>query len=174
MPALDSSQTVGDFVRQRPSRARVFETLKIDYCCGGKISLARACQKRGIDAGDVLNQLAADDAASETTEFADADAMSLTELADHIEQSHHAYLKKELPRLDFMTEKVSRVHGDKEPRLHEIRQAFVALKAELEPHMMREERILFPIIRQLEASSSRSEFPCGSIAKLTITATRII
>lgn len=164
MLTLDSSQTVGDFVRERPSRARVFETLHIDYCCGGKISLARACEKRGINVADVLTQIEADDAASATTEFVDADVMSLTDLADHIEQTHHAYLKKELPRLDFMTEKVSRVHGDKEPRLATVREAFVALKNELEPHMMKEERVLFPIIRQMEASVARAEFHCGSVA----------
>lgn len=90
--------------------------------------------------------------------------MMLTELADHIEQTHHAYLRKELPRLEWMTEKVARVHGDKEPRLMKSREAFVALKAELEPHMMKEERILFPLIRQLEASADRSEFHCGSVA----------
>jgi regulator of cell morphogenesis and NO signaling len=90
--------------------------------------------------------------------------MSLIELAEHIEETHHAYLREELPRLDFMTEKVSRVHGDKEPRLLRVREAFVALKAELEPHMMKEERVLFPIIRELEASASRPEFHCGSVA----------
>jgi regulator of cell morphogenesis and NO signaling len=63
-----------------------------------------------------------------------------------------------------MTEKVSRVHGDKEPRLLQVREAFVALKAELEPHMMKEERILFPIVRQLEASADRPEIHCGSVA----------
>lgn len=164
MQTLDSTQTVGDFVRECPSRARVFESLKIDYCCGGKISLARACEKRGINASDVLKQIEVNDAASEPADLIDADAMTLTELADHIEQTHHAYLREELPRLDFMTEKVSRVHGDKEPRLLEICDAFVALKAELEPHMMKEEKILFPIIRRLEASASRPEFHCGSVA----------
>ena len=90
--------------------------------------------------------------------------MTLTELVDHIERTHHAYLREELPRLDVMTEKVARVHGDKEPRLRRVREAFVALKAELDRHMMKEERILFPMVRQLEASLSQSEFHCGSVA----------
>jgi regulator of cell morphogenesis and NO signaling len=63
-----------------------------------------------------------------------------------------------------MTEKVSRVHGDNEPRLLQVREAFVALKAELEPHMMKEERVLFPIIRELEATTSKPDFHCGSVA----------
>lgn len=164
MLTLDPNQTVGDFVRQNPNRARVFESLKIDYCCGGKISLSRACEKRGINAEAVLEQIQACDAANEPTELVDVDSMTLTELADHIQATHHAYLKEELPRLEFMTEKVSRVHGDKDARLYRMREAFVALKAELEPHMMKEEMILFPIIRQLEASTERPEFHCGSVA----------
>ncbi len=161
---IDVESTVGELVRESPNRARVFESLKIDYCCGGKIPLSEACRRRKIDPEQVLEQLRQCDADDDDTKAVDADAMSLTELADHIEQTHHAYLREELPRLDFMTEKVSRVHGDKEPRLLQVREAFVALRAELEPHMIKEERILFPIVRQLEASASRPEFHCGSVA----------
>jgi len=164
MRTLDPEQTVGDFVRQKPARARVFESLQIDYCCGGKISLSRACEKRGIDVGQVLQAISKSDEQADTGSLVDVDSMGLAELADHIEATHHAYLRDELPRLEFMTEKVSRVHGDKDERLFTMRQAFVALKAELEPHMMKEEKTLFPIIRQLEASTERQEFHCGSVA----------
>jgi len=164
MQTLDPSQSVGDLVRARPGRARVFEDLNIDYCCGGKVSLARACEKRSIPLDDVVSQIEASDSAGDGAKVVDADAMTMTELADYIEATHHAYLREELPRLDFMTEKVARVHGEKEPRLATVRQAFVALRNELEPHMMKEERVLFPIIRQLEASSGPLEFDCGSVA----------
>ena len=164
MTTLNPEQTVGDFVRQKPTRARVFESLKIDYCCGGKVSLVRACEKRGIEVGEVLQAISANDQQADCGTLVDVDSMGLTELADHIEATHHAYLREELPRLDAMTEKVARVHGDKDERLYRMRQAFVALKAELEPHMMKEERVLFPIVRQLEASQERQEFHCGSVA----------
>jgi regulator of cell morphogenesis and NO signaling len=164
MQTIDLQATVGELVRQSPNRARVFESHRIDYCCGGKISLADACRRKGANPDEVLEQLSQLDSPSDDQEVVDADAMSLTDLADHIEQTHHAYLREELPRLDFMTEKVSRVHGDKEPRLLQVREAFVALKTELEPHMMKEERILFPLVRQLEASASRPEIHCGSVA----------
>lgn len=163
MITADINQSVGQFVRQNPSCARVFERLQIDYCCGGKITLAQACEKRGINPQEVLNQLAEHED-QQIGELVDADTLSLTELCDHIETTHHAYLKTELPRLDAMTEKVARVHGNKDNRLHRMREAFVALRTELEPHMMKEERILFPIIRQLETSTERREFHCGSVA----------
>lgn len=164
MLTFDPNQTVGDFVREKPDRARVFENLRIDYCCGGKVSLIRACEKRGIDVNEVMRAIEACDSSDDASSDVTPDDMTLTELADHIEQTHHAYLKEELPRLQWMTEKVARVHGDKEPRLLRTREAFVALKDELEPHMMKEERILFPIIRQLEKATAATEFHGGSVA----------
>jgi regulator of cell morphogenesis and NO signaling len=164
MLTLDTNQTVGQFVRENPNCARVFEQLQIDYCCGGKVPLATACEKRGVDTQEVLRLLADCIDSDLASDEVDADKLSLTQLCDHIESTHHAYLKTELPRLDLMTEKVARVHGDKDTRLHRVRDAFVALRSELEPHMMKEERILFPIIRSLEASSTRQEFHCGSVA----------
>ncbi|TWT52254.1 iron-sulfur cluster repair di-iron protein [Allorhodopirellula solitaria] len=164
MTTLDCTQPVGDFVRQKPNRARVFESLQIDYCCGGKVPLVKACEKNGLDAANVIEQIQACDAVADNCDLTDADSMTLTELADHIEATHHAYLREELPRLDFMTEKVSRVHGEKDARLFKMRAAFVALKDELEPHMMKEENVLFPIVRQLEASADRPELHCDSVA----------
>jgi len=163
---LNADTTVGELVKTRPARARIFEQLKIDYCCGGKLPLTEACAKRGLDAGDVLDQLQRADAQAEQRNNTpvDADAMGLAELADHIERTHHAYLREELPRLDQMTDRVYRVHGEHEPRLAEVRRAFVALNTELTSHMMKEERILFPLIRQLESATSVPESHCGSIS----------
>ncbi len=166
METINFGETaVGELVRQSPGRSRVFERLGVDYCCGGKITLNRACHKKNIDVEQVCKELAeCDDSLDRDHGVVDADAMTLTELANHIESTHHAYLREELPRLEWMTEKVARVHGDREPRLHDLRHAFVAFCAEVEPHTMKEDKILFPIIRQLEASDGPQEFHCGSVA----------
>ena len=106
--------TVGELVTQRPSRSRVFEKLGIDYCCGGKQPLAAICADRGLDAQTILTTLLAAEADAPCDEHNWADA-SLTELADHIEQTHHEYLKRELPRLGAMVRKVAAVHGSRYP-----------------------------------------------------------
>ena len=164
MQTIDSNTTIGSLVRENPNRARVFESFRIDYCCGGKVTLEQVCKKRELDPQDILLALEQCDKSEKLGALVDADSMSLTDLANHIETTHYAYLKSELPRLDFMTEKVHRVHGENEPRLSQTRQAFLDLKAELEPHMMKEEHILFPIIRQLEESAGPLPFHCGSVA----------
>ncbi len=160
-PSADLHTTVGEWVRQNPATSRVFENLGIDYCCGGKIPLETACNTKGLDTSDVLRQLTeADGRARE----ANADGMGLTELADHIEATHHAFLREELPRLDSMARKVAAVHGEQEPRLREVRDVFSACMEELVSHMNKEEQVLFPMIRELEAASGPVRFHCGSLA----------
>ncbi len=163
--SLSPDATVGSLVAARPARARVFERLGIDYCCGGKMPLADACRKNGLDPDTALRMLVASDVDSAAPANAvNPASLSLAALADHIEQTHHAYLRTELPRLDAITEKVVRVHGDRDPRLSEVRAACLALAEELSSHMAKEERILFPMIRQLEQSRDLFVLHCGSLA----------
>ncbi len=150
--------TVGQLVRQLPSRSRVFERLNIDYCCGGQVSLLDACLVRDLEPAEVLKELLECQQNSEGEgESIDADAMSLTELADHVQEKHHGYLKAELPRLDQMTKKVSGVHGHRNPRLHQLREEFIKLRDNLDSHMKAEERIVFPLVRQLELEEDCQE-----------------
>ena len=164
MTTRSTQTTVGELVKDRPARSRVFERFQIDFCCGGKIPLAEACEKKGLDPEVVLEQLREADRKAAETGLVDADAMGLAELADHIEQTHHAYLREELPRLDFMTKKVAAVHGEHEPRLHELRTAFEGFRDELLQHMSKEEQVLFPMIRQIEQADGPVRFHCGSLA----------
>ena len=150
------TRTIGELVAERPSRARVFEQAGIDYCCGGRLSLEAACRKKGLDPRRVLADLAAAEA-PEPQERVWTQA-TLTELADHIEQSHHAFLRQELPRLSALTQKVSKVHGRTHPELLEVARLFEAFSSDMVSHMNKEEGILFPMIRALEA---RGPMPAG-------------
>ncbi len=162
---LDITRTVGELVVERPGRARVFEALGIDYCCGGTKPLDAACRAKGIDPADVFTRLDdADAAADEDADAPDPDRMTLTELADHIVRTHHAYLRRELPRLGELTQRVRNAHGAKDARLVELARVFSGMALELGSHMMKEEQILFPMVRQLETASSLPEFHCGSTA----------
>lgn len=164
MKTFEITDTVAEIVTRRPALSRVFEAEGIDYCCGGKKSLDQVCRETGRNPASLLARLEA--SASEPAEGPDVDAasMSLSELAGHIEQTHHAYLKRELPRLDALTERVATVHGDRDERLPDVRRVFLVFANELATHMMKEEQILFPMIRRLEESASAPAFHCGSIA----------
>ncbi|MFO0787897.1 MAG: iron-sulfur cluster repair di-iron protein [Pirellulales bacterium] len=163
MTEFHAEQTVGSIVAARPALSRVFEIYGIDYCCGGKKALRLACAEKALDEGAILAELARQESNADETGFVDAASMSLTELADHIEQTHHAYLRAEFPRLLRMTERVASVHGDKDERLAAIRDTVKALVNELSSHLMKEELVLFPIVRRLDASDVPVVSHCGSI-----------
>lgn len=158
--SVQAERTVGELVVERPSRARLFEKLGIDYCCGGKKPLQQACHERDLDCSSVISELEGEQASAAASQRNWASA-SLSDLCDHVEQAHHQYLKQELPRLEFLTTKVATRHGDKRPALVEVRHVFAGLKAEMGLHMMKEERVLFPLIRRLESGEPEPAANCG-------------
>lgn len=148
---------VGAIVAAQPGLARLFEHLGIDYCCKGKQSLTQACAQRGLDTATtlVLLQSAADALADAPTEI-DAAGMTLTQLADHIESTHHGYTKTELPRLVEMAGRVAARHGEHDPRLFEVATGLRNMTEEMFDHMEKEEVALFPLVRRIESETEGS------------------
>jgi regulator of cell morphogenesis and NO signaling len=161
--SISPTTTVGQIVAAQPALARVFERVGIDYCCGGKRTLAQACAAKGLDAATVAVLLDAAAATSGPKPAVDAAIMTLTALADHIEATHHAYLKEELPQLVEKAERVAYKHGWRDPRLPAVASTVHALASEMFSHMEKEERILFPLVRELERDGAISH-ACGTIA----------
>jgi regulator of cell morphogenesis and NO signaling len=160
---MDIRATVGELVAEKPGLATVFEKMGIDYCCGGKVTLEEACTRQGLDPRNVAELLAASETPADTL-FPDCASMSLVQLTDHILATHHAYLKIELPRLTQLLARTVDAHGAKDPRLLELQQAYAGFCDEIGSHMMKEERILFPVIQNLETAGSSFVSHCGSVA----------
>lgn len=159
MNATMLDRTVAELVLERPARARFFENFGIDYCCGGKKTLREACDRKALPSGQVLQLLAALDTEPTPDPEQDWGAMTLGALIDHIIETHHEYLREELPRLGAMLRKVARVHSDRNTRLVAMLPVFDSFTLELNQHMMKEEEILFPAIARME-SSGEEMAPC--------------
>ncbi|MCL5769730.1 MAG: iron-sulfur cluster repair di-iron protein [Planctomycetes bacterium] len=151
---LDIDSTVSEWVIRKPSHARVFEKYAIDYCCGGKKTLRAACAKNQIDPREVFRELQIREEVSAGPDDKDWSRATLSQLADHIEQTHHAWLKRELPRLRVLVEKVNHAHGARHRQLEELQAVFLRFAAEMGAHMQKEEQILFPLIRRREAGAA--------------------
>jgi regulator of cell morphogenesis and NO signaling len=150
--------SIRDLVTADAGRTRVFEKLGIDYCCGGGRSLAEACAAKDLDPQTVAQVLEAAEAAEGPSASAtDWTEQPLGELIDHIEATHHTFLRNELPRLTGLIDKVARVHGDSAPWMVAIKDVFDTLRPDLEAHMQKEEEVVFPIIRALEAGEPLPE-----------------
>lgn len=163
MSTISTGDTVGGLVAERPARSRIFEEYGIDYCCGGKKPLTEACAAKGVSADEVMAKLNELDTA-DTGDATDYASMPLDQLVDHIESTHHVYLRRELPRLQEMADKVARVHGEKNERLIPLAEVVQGLVAELSQHMMKEEQMLFPIVRELAHSLVVPEMHCGNLS----------
>lgn len=159
--ALDPDMSLGAIVNAYPTLARQLERLDLDYCCGGERSLADACRANELDPRAVVMELVAhvgdDDAPAPWS------SMQVDELVEHLVSTHHRYLWDELPRLQALVDKVLGVHGDRHPELVDIARCFSLIRADIEPHLTKEEQVLFPAIQQLADASADATFGFGSI-----------
>jgi regulator of cell morphogenesis and NO signaling len=162
-----ANEPVGQLVRERIEWARVFEKLGIDYCCNGTTPLKAACKEKGVSIDVVYCELEESLKNVESVDEPDWSTAPLSGLADHIVERHHAYLREELPLLERRIERVVDAHAGSHQELLELQQVFGALKDELSVHMLKEEQVLFPIVRQLEKAKAEQlfipQFHCGSV-----------
>ena len=160
MTKIDPMMTLGAMVNSHPELARELERRGFDYCCGGKQTLTDACTSKGIDLRLTVAELAASLTDEVATEWS---KMEATELVDHLESTHHRYLWEELPRLSALVTKIVSVHGERHPELSAIAACYEKVRADLEPHLTKEERVLFPMIRELAVAQSAPSFHCGTL-----------
>jgi regulator of cell morphogenesis and NO signaling len=135
--------TIADLVLSLPNSIPVLERLGIDYCCHGGRSIQQACSGASITAEQLLTMINEAPAAAPERSFADE---AIPEIIDFILQTHHAYTRAALETLEPLAAKVAAVHGANHPELIELKELVNALCADLIPHMMKEEQVLFPFL----------------------------
>jgi len=165
---LSSDMTVRDVVLEMPQATRVFERLKIDYCCGGNRPLGEACTTAGVNFESVEHMLEeVAKAGAEGTASLDFQKATLTELIEHILDKHHVYTREEMARLEPLIDKVIGAHGENHPELREVGGLFQKLCADINPHMFKEEQVLFPYLVEMERSvlqnRPRPSAPFGTV-----------
>jgi len=174
-PSIPVDGTIADAIIAYPVLRPLFEKFGFDYCCGGKQPFREAVKESGLTLEKVLEdcyrQIAeAKPSAGVDNSSRDWSTSSLTDLANHIETTHHVYTRGALERIDQLLAKVQRAHsGAHGAMLDAARRHFNAVRDELSAHMPKEESILFPAMRALEAylsgAADKPQFPFGTIAK---------
>lgn len=140
------SQTLGDIARARPSATRVFLRHRLDFCCGGQRTLTEACGQAGLDPLAVACEIEMEEGFGPGG--IDWAQRSPAELADHIEAHYHARLRRDLPALIAAARKVEKVHARKPDVPAGLGDLLAGFWADMQQHMMKEERVLFPMLRQ--------------------------
>jgi regulator of cell morphogenesis and NO signaling len=154
---ITTDMTVRDVATELPQSTRLFERLKIDYCCGGNKPLAEACASAGVDVGSVMEMLTEVTQSNANEEGAlDFQKLTPTKLITHIVETHHVFTKSEMDRLQSLADKVLAGHGGNHPELIHLDELLTRLRADLMPHMMKEEQILFPYIVAMENATNQN------------------
>jgi regulator of cell morphogenesis and NO signaling len=151
---LTPQKTVAEIAVLNPSSVRVFESLGIDYCCGGRMSLQDSCARADLDLNRVVELLEKADDEALAAKPVEWNNKTLSELTAYIVDKHHKFVRQETPRIEALLSKVAGKHGPAHPELREIEQLFNAIARELSTHMMKEEQILFPFISRLEQAAA--------------------
>jgi regulator of cell morphogenesis and NO signaling len=155
MSELLDQTTVGDIVAADFRTAAVFESFGIDFCCGGRYEFADACRRAAADPAAVRHALDALPPVADRRD--DMTSAPLEQLIEHIVETHHMYVRSALPAIAGYLKKLVEAHGARHPELARVLAVFQDLRADFEQHMIKEEQVLFPYVRDL-ATTSR---PCG-------------
>ena len=157
--------TLSAIALRSDAHATVLDRYKLDFCCRGSRSLQEACRGAGLDVDRVLAELTAQATAREEARGAGVDWQARTpdELIDFIVSTHHEYTRAAFARLAPLVAKVAGKHGARHPELRGVAEAVELLAEDLVPHMMKEERVLFPYIRALGAPGGAPRAPFGTV-----------
>jgi len=144
----ENDETLGEIAAKDLRKAQIFKKYGLDFCCGGKKTVKEACQEKGLDATKIEQELQQADTLPSNRPLP-YNEWSLDFLADYIVQTHHSYVKKNLPDIKAYADKVARVHGSRHNELLPINRLVNEVYNEMMNHMIKEEQILFPYIKAL-------------------------
>ena len=160
-----TERTMRDLVLENTNVASIFEKYELDYCCHGNIKLADACKKKFIDTTKVTREI------EETGRSGSLQHISqwrIPFLIQYIIENHHRYVKEAIPAISLHLSKCVESHDTRYPMLAEVQSIFSRMASELQTHMMKEEKILFPsiilMVDCLEKNQPMGSMPFDAIA----------
>ena len=152
----ENEETLGQIAAKDLRKAQILKKYGLDFCCGGKKTVKEACKEKGLDVTKIEQELQQAEKVPDSRSLPYND-WSLDFLADYIVNTHHSYVRKNLPDIKAYAEKVMSVHGNHHPELLRIHQLVEDVYAELTAQLVKEERILFPYIKELVVAYNNKE-----------------
>lgn len=141
------AESLGNIVAGVRGAERVFEEFKLDFCCGGDVSLRAAIEENGLEEGKVISRLLVLLEEKSTIEMVDWRKEDPLKLIDYILETHHTFDRQELKTIEGLLDKVLKAHYSKHPELlSKVNKLFYSLKMELDEHFLKEEQVLFPMV----------------------------
>ncbi len=155
-PLITPNTTIGEIVATNYHAAGVFQRFGMDFCCGGGITLKKACEKRDTDMKSLIVALQTIEKQSLGNDQ-NFQSWEPGYLIDHIIENHHNFVRTKTVEISVYAEKVARVHGERYPENVAIYDKFKMLSLELLTHLEAEENRLFPLIRTIYKARIKGE-----------------
>ena len=152
-----AEQPLSGIVLEHHEVIPVMEKYSFDFCCNGKKTLAEVCREKQIDLGTVLAEI--EQVGRTAKPGLPFGAMNVVELISYILIHHHFYVRQVMPTIYIHIEKVAVKHGDRYPHMKKVLEIFSHVREEMEAHMLKEENILFPRIREIAAAKLEQQQP---------------
>lgn len=145
-----AEQTLASIVSSNHQAVPVLEKYHLDFCCKGKRTLAEACTEKGLRVEAIAEELE-NRMKAEQGKILPFGSMTAEQLISYILIHHHFYVKQSMPTILSHLEKVALKHGERFPYMTEVLYLFRSIHEEMTMHMHKEEVILFPRIKEIEA-----------------------
>ena len=137
-------QTLATLACNIPGATAIFHNYKLDFCCGGKVTLAEAIRDRRCTPEQICAELT--EAERLTAGEQDWRHAAPEQLIAHILERYHALHRVQLPELARLAKRVEHVHGERQDCPKGLSSLLTMMGEELESHMQKEEQILFPLL----------------------------
>lgn len=141
-----NNKTLADIVSEHNSTADIFEKYNLDFC-SGKLELSDSLTSVGVNLSKLLNELeiAIENEPSSNINF---NSLSLTEISEILRNEYHEHLRDKISELTVLSRKINS-HHKSEP-VEQIHEKLLAIFNHLAPHMVQEEKVLFPYLEYME------------------------
>jgi regulator of cell morphogenesis and NO signaling len=161
---LSSETRVGELEAESPAMMKALQSTGI-FRAGDDtgVTISDLCLNFGLHPGILLDTLVRARASESPSniDVSELDDMTLTQVVENIETSHHKYLRETLPLLVDLSDMVVSAHGAHDTRLTDVQGIIKQLSADLENHMLHEEEALFPMVRDLDGDGAIKPTRCG-------------
>ena len=156
---INRNLSLGEIVVIYPAIVEKFNDMQLDYCCGGSKNIELALIEKGINVDKFIEEVNKEyeKFIIDNSDYIDWNVEASEKLIEHIINTHHSKTFQLLKEIDPLLVKIFKVHYYHDPELlTKIHKLFGELKCELEEHLIKEERILFPKIIELESTKNNN------------------
>jgi len=144
---ITKENTVAEVVSKNVGSDQVFSKYKIDFCCGGYMTLETACKESGVEFNVLKFEI--ETIKNIIAGNSDLNTLDLSSLIKYTSQNHHKYFDENIAQLLPLAAKVAQVHAIDHPEVVEINMLFSKATSEILKQISLEENNLFPFIKKI-------------------------